>query len=85
LTFDHSAFVKTWPTGKGELSAAPVLVPRGSSSEAAPALAISTAPTATKILVREAPTTSPSTEDHGVRDHPIEPGGALDAALDPAG
>src|SRR6266852_5713888 len=58
LTFDHSAFVKTWPTGKGELSVALVLAPRGSSRETAPALAINTAPTTTRILVREAPTRS---------------------------
>ena len=86
LTFDHSPFVKTWPTGKGELSGtALMLVPRGTSSEAAPALAISTAPTATRIRVRKAPTISPSTEAHRARDHPIEspppndlaPGGVL--------
>ena len=45
LTFDHSSFAKTWPTGKGELSVAIVPEPRGRSNEAAPALAISTAPT----------------------------------------
>src|SRR5229473_119951 len=53
LTLVHSAFVKTCPTGKGDVSLVlATLVSRETSSEPAPALTINNTPTATISRVR---------------------------------
>jgi hypothetical protein len=71
VTVDHSVRVKTWPTGKGDVSVERGCAFRESSKDPTAVLAIRATPSTATIHTRVVTTFVASDEGPAVRDHPF--------------